>query len=68
MIIQAFIREMSLIIEAYGGYILKYMGDAILAFYPVNIVDHPYLQCINAMNCVREVYGKGSPAWYKTYS
>src|SRR5437879_13908635 len=27
-IIQAFTREMSLMIEAYGGYILKYIGDA----------------------------------------
>lgn len=54
-IIQAFTREMSLIIEAYGGYILKYMGDAILAFFPVNIVDDPYLPCINAINCARSM-------------
>ena len=58
--------QRKLIIEAYGGYIG--MGDAILAFYPVNIVDDPYLQCINAINCVREVYDKGSAASYKTYS
>jgi adenylate cyclase len=54
-IIQAFTREMSLIIEAYGGYILKYMGDAILAFFPVNIVGDPYLPCINAINCARSM-------------
>lgn len=54
-IIQAFTREMSLIIEAYGGYVLKYMGDAILAFFPVNIVDDPYLPCINAINCARSM-------------
>jgi adenylate cyclase len=54
-IIQAFSREMSLIIEAYGGYILKYMGDAILAFFPVNIVNDPYLPCINAINCARSM-------------
>lgn len=52
-IIQTFSREMSLAIEAYGGYILKYMGDAILAFFPVNIIDDPYLPCINAINCAR---------------
>jgi adenylate cyclase len=54
-IIQAFSREMSLIIESYGGYILKYMGDAILAFFPVNISDDPYLPCINAINCARSM-------------
>jgi class 3 adenylate cyclase len=54
-IIQAFTREMSLIIETYGGYVLKYMGDAILAFFPVNIIDNPYLPCINAINCARSM-------------
>jgi len=55
-IIQAFSREMSLIIAAYGGYILKYMGDAILAFFPVNILDvYKGLPCINAINCARSM-------------
>ncbi|MDQ6666756.1 MAG: adenylate/guanylate cyclase domain-containing protein, partial [Thermoproteota archaeon] len=54
-IIQAFTREMSLIIEAYGGYILKYIGDAILAFFTVNIKDELYLPCVNAVNCARSV-------------
>ena len=54
-IIQAFTREMSLIIEAYGGYILKYIGDAILAFFTVNIIDELYLPCVNAVNCARSV-------------
>ena len=54
-IIQAFTREMSLMIEAYGGYILKYVGDAILAFFTVNIIDDPYLPCVNAVNCARSM-------------
>ena len=54
-IIQAFTREMSLIIEAYGGCILKYIGDAILAFFTVNIKDELYLPCVNAVNCARSV-------------
>src|SRR5215469_13760705 len=36
-IIQAFSQEMSLMIAAYGGYVLKYVGDAILAFF---VADH----------------------------
>ena len=54
-IIQAFTREMSLIIEAYGGYILKYIGDAILAFFTVNIIDDLYLPCVNEVNCARSM-------------
>lgn len=54
-IIQAFTREMSRMIEAYGGYILKYMGDGILTFFPVNVIDNPYLPCINAINCGRSM-------------
>jgi adenylate cyclase len=49
-IIQTFTQEMSLIIAAYGGYVLKYIGDAILAFFPVNL-DDTYLPCTNALNC-----------------
>ena len=35
-IIRAFAQEMSLLIAVYGGYVLKYIGDAILAFFVVN--------------------------------
>ena len=38
-IIQAFTQEMSMLIQAYGGYILKYVGDAILAFFVVPDYD-----------------------------
>ena len=53
-IIRAFAQEMSLLIAVYGGYVLKYIGDAILAFFVVNssVVrpgDDPYLPCMNAV-------------------
>src|SRR6187200_3436901 len=35
-IIQTFILEMSTVIALYGGYVLKYIGDAILAFFITN--------------------------------
>jgi class 3 adenylate cyclase len=54
-IIQAYTQEMSLTIEAYGGFILKYIGDAILAFFTVNIIDDLYLPCVNAVNCARSM-------------
>ncbi|MBV9179217.1 MAG: adenylate/guanylate cyclase domain-containing protein [Nitrososphaeraceae archaeon] len=54
-IIRAFTQEMSLMIEVYGGYVLKYVGDAILAFFIASSSDNSssllYLPCINAINC-----------------
>ncbi len=49
-IIQAFTQEMSLVIEAYGGYVFKYVGDAILAFFFTEKGDL-YLPSVNAVNC-----------------
>ena len=48
-IIQAFTQEMSLVIEAYGGYVFKYVGDAILAFFlqkKVIYIFHVLMQLI----------------------
>jgi adenylate cyclase len=59
-IIRTFAQEMSLLIAAYGGYVLKYIGDAILAFFVVNSSssspsssddDQLYLPCMNAVSC-----------------
>jgi adenylate cyclase len=52
-IIQAFTQEMSTTISAYGGYVLKYVGDAIMAFFLAN--DDKYLPCVNAVNCARSM-------------
>lgn len=63
-IIQTFIQEMSTVIALYGGYVLKYVGDAILAFFITNSDpnkdDIPqkqqlYLPCVNAINCGRSM-------------
>ncbi|MDQ3972608.1 MAG: adenylate/guanylate cyclase domain-containing protein [Thermoproteota archaeon] len=53
-IIQTFTQEMSLIIAAYGGYVLKYVGDSVLAFFPVNL-DDKHLPCVNAVNCAQSM-------------
>jgi class 3 adenylate cyclase len=50
-IVRAFSQEMSLIISAYGGYVLKYIGDAILAFFTVDSSDDLHARCINAVTC-----------------
>ena len=33
IIIQSFNQEMSLIVKEFGGFVLKYVGDAVLAFF-----------------------------------
>lgn len=52
-IIQSFTQEMSVTISAYGGYVLKYVGDAIMAFWLA--ADDSYLPCVNAVNCARSM-------------
>jgi len=51
-IIQAFTQEMTKIIRLYGGYVLKYVGDAIIGFFNVNTTNL-YLPCINAIKCAK---------------
>lgn len=55
MIIQAFNQEMSIIVKAFGGYILKYVGDAVLAFFVVSGDNKSGAKaaCINAVNCAK---------------
>lgn len=50
-IVRAFTHEMSLIVSAYGGYVLKYLGDAILAFFVVADKSDLYIPCSNAVHC-----------------
>jgi class 3 adenylate cyclase len=35
-LIQSFNQEMSLIVKDFGGFVLKYVGDAVLAFFVEN--------------------------------
>ena len=54
MMIQAFNQEMSIIVKAFGGYILKYVGDAVLAFFVVpGHKTEAKAACINAVNCAK---------------
>ena len=52
-IVQSFTQEMSITVSAYGGYVLKYVGDAILAFFIAS--NDTYLPCVNAVNCARSM-------------
>ncbi len=52
-IIRAFTQEMSILIASYGGYIIKFVGDAVLGFFLVKSEnkEDDKIPCINAVNC-----------------
>jgi adenylate cyclase len=55
-IVRSFYQEMSTMISAYGGYVLKYVGDAILSFFVVSPDLHNLsLSCTNAAHCARSM-------------
>lgn len=39
-IMQAFTQEMSIMIKTYGGYVLKYIGDAVIGFFVPNVSSY----------------------------
>jgi len=53
MMIQSFNQEMSLIVKEFGGFVLKYVGDAVLAFFVVRSGDQSErkVTCARAINC-----------------
>jgi adenylate cyclase len=53
-LIQAFNQEMSLIVKEFGGFVLKYVGDAVLAFFVVSSRQSQTKgACSRAINCAR---------------
>jgi adenylate cyclase len=48
-IIRAFSHELSTVIESYEGYVLKYVGDAVIAFFPYGF--NRYLTCDKSVEC-----------------
>jgi adenylate cyclase len=64
LLIESFNQEMSLIVRDFGGFVLKYLGDAVLAFFVVdpsheskeNVACTRAIQC---GNCMLQVAHKG---------
>jgi len=52
-IIRAFSHEMSSVVESYDGYILKYVGDAVIAFFPPGF--NRYLTCDKVVRCAQSM-------------
>lgn len=52
-IIRAFTHEMSSVVESHDGYVLKYVGDAIIAFFPASY--NKLLACDKAVQCAHSM-------------
>jgi class 3 adenylate cyclase len=52
-IIRAFTYEMSTVIQSHKGYVLKYVGDAVIAFFPSSY--NKLLACDNAVYCAQSM-------------
>ncbi|HYF98804.1 MAG TPA: adenylate/guanylate cyclase domain-containing protein [Candidatus Saccharimonadales bacterium] len=52
-VIRAFSHELSSVIESLNGYVLKYAGDAVIAFFPSGF--NKYLTCDNAYRCAKSM-------------
>ncbi len=53
ILIKIFAQEMSYLISAYNGYVLKYAGDSVIAFFPLQ--DDPKIVCKDTVNCARSM-------------
>jgi len=53
VILHVFSQEMSLITSEYGGYVLKYVGDAILSLFPAEYKSNQASK--NAIDCARSM-------------
>jgi len=52
-IIKAFAHELSSTIRSYNGFVLKYVGDAVIAFFPSGL--NKYLSCDTAFRCANSI-------------
>ena len=53
MIIKVFSHELSSVVENYEGFVLKYVGDAVIAFFPINF--NKYLACDKSFRCAKSM-------------
>jgi adenylate cyclase len=52
-IIKAFSHELSSVVQSYNGFVLKYVGDAVIAFFPSGF--NKYLSCDTAFQCAKSM-------------
>ncbi|MER5175976.1 MAG: DUF892 family protein [Candidatus Nitrosocosmicus sp.] len=55
LLIRAFTHELSNVIERYDGYVLKYVGDAVISFFPIINDNHKYQICNKSVECAKSI-------------
>src|SRR5215467_4026407 len=55
LLIQIFAQEVSVAVSGYGGYVFKYVGDAVIVLFPAG--HDRKKACINAINCSKAILG-----------
>jgi class 3 adenylate cyclase len=53
LMIRVFSQEITLAVRGYGGYVLKYVGDAVIAIFPSEFDS--YKSCESAINCAKGI-------------
>mgnify|MGYP003575322707 CR=1 FL=1 len=53
-LIRAFTHELSNVVEKYNGYVLKYVGDAVISFFPY-VIDNKYQVYKNSIECAKSI-------------
>jgi adenylate cyclase len=56
-VIRVFAHEISHVVDSYGGYVLKYAGDAVISFFPgrVNNNEDKYLASDTSVECGKSI-------------
>jgi len=52
-IIKVYSHELSSVVESYDGFVLKYVGDAVIAFFPAGF--NKYLVCDKSFQCTKSM-------------
>ena len=52
-IIKVYSHELSSVVESYDGFVLKYVGDAVIAFFPASF--NKYLVCDKSYRCAKSM-------------
>lgn len=69
LIVQVFSQEVSLAITGFGGYVLKYVGDAVIVLFPADRDPSTVLKnSLNCAVCIQNIINKGINPVFEKFS
>jgi adenylate cyclase len=54
-IIRVFAHEISHVVDSFDGYVLKYVGDAVISFFPCRVNNNKYLASDTSVECGKSI-------------